>query len=116
MKYTTLTTISMLSTAFATLYADCDRKNADGNSVDQKQQQMYIDEMNKITPSADPMVTRSADPFLTADFIWWRGKEDGLEYAFNGLSNANTGAGAPGGPFEQAARGTVKRPHFDYAP
>ena len=70
-------------------------------------------DMNEITPSAEPSVCGCVTPFVTADFIWWKAQEDGLDFALNGTSIAGVEAGfLP----ETASRGTVKGPHFSYEP
>lgn len=38
-----------------------------------------------ITPAVGPRVANGADVFLTADFIYWRTHQNGLEYAQSGL-------------------------------
>ncbi len=60
-----------------------------------------------ITPSANPMVTHWADPYITADFIWWRAQEDGLVYAFDGASTT---------PGVSASKGRIHQPRFKYEP
>ncbi len=102
MKQITLTTIPLLCAAFAPLCADAQGKNMSPA----EQQQMYMNEMNKITPSAEPSVTRWADPYLTADFIWWRAHEDGLDYALTGVTPI----------IHNADKGHVHHPHFSYEP
>ncbi len=39
----------------------------------------------EITPNAGPRVTNGADVFLTADFIYWTVRQDGLRYAYCGV-------------------------------
>ncbi len=84
----------------APLCADAQGSQTMNKPADQQQM------MNQITPSAEPAVTRRADPYLTADFIWWRAQEDGLEYAMNGVGNGNT----------NADKGSLHKPHFEYEP
>ena len=57
----------------------------------------------EITPNAGPRVTNGADVFITADFIYWTARMDGLGYARSGmddfdntsiLSNPNAVAGS----------------------
>ncbi len=105
MKQMTLTTIPLLCAAFAPLCADAQgTKPMDAKA----QQQMYMNEMNKITPSAEPSVTRYADPYMTADFIYWKAKEDGLDYAFSGTTE--------GFSAESAEKGSIRQPRFRYEP
>jgi hypothetical protein len=103
MKRLALTTISLLCTALAPLCADA-QGTSSMNSANK--QQMYMDEINKITPSGEPSVTRWADPYGTADFIWWRAVEEGLDYAFKGTTSF---------PFS-ADKGRVHHPDFSYEP
>jgi len=67
---------------------------------------MYQQEMNRITPIASPCVEDWVDPFITADFIWWRVQEDGLEYAFTGAGNGVV----------DATKGKLQHPSFKYEP
>lgn len=103
MKKLRITTLPLICAAAAPLCADAQGTQMGNKPTDQ---QMYMQEMNKITPSAEPSVTRYADPFITADFIWWKVQEDGLEYAFNGVTTAN------GNPDS----GKMHHPHFEYEP
>ncbi|MCH9630955.1 MAG: hypothetical protein S4CHLAM37_09660 [Chlamydiia bacterium] len=41
----------------------------------------------EITPNAGPRVTNGADVFITADFIYWTGRMDGLGYARTGMDD-----------------------------
>ena len=97
-----MTTLPLLCAAIAPLCAD----SGMNNKTDQQKQQMYAQEMNKITPIAEPAVSRAADPFVTADFIWWKAQEDGLDYAFSGVGTV----------LLDAAKGTVSQPGFKYEP
>jgi hypothetical protein len=105
MKQLTLTAIPLLCAAFAPLCADAQGQSAADKQAAEKQK-MYMDEMNKITPSGEPAVTRYADPFVSADFIWWRAQEDGLDYAFTGTTPQ----------VHNADRGRLKHPSFSYEP
>ena len=105
MKQTTLSMIPLLCAAVAPLCADTQGMNGK-KQTSAEQQQMYMQEMNKITPSAEPSVNRVADPFVSADFIWWRVQEDGLEYAFTGAGNGVT----------SASKGRLYHPSFKYEP
>lgn len=69
----------------------------------------------QITPTAPPDNEWWADPYFSADFIYWRAHEDGLEYAFDGLSliqfDVNGVNIAP-----NASKGSVGHPDFQYKP
>lgn len=59
-----------------------------------------------ITPSAGPRVTNGADVFITADFIWWTPREDGLAYAFSGFGDG----------VQSVSKGEVKQPDWKWEP
>ena len=61
----------------------------------------------EITPCAGPRVACGADLFITADFIYWTSRMDGLGYAANGVGLA--------GPLTTGS-GTVKHPDFGWDP
>ncbi len=103
MKQKTLSMIPLLCAAVAPLCADTQGMN---NQTAADKQRMYMQEMNKITPTADPAVSRAADPFFSADFIWWRVQEDGLEYAFTGAGNG----------LVSTSKGKLYHPEFKYEP
>lgn len=50
------------------------------------------DEMISVTPPAGPVTSRSWNPYITADFIYWTVREDGLFHAVSGVG-ANVGKG-----------------------
>ncbi len=109
MKQLTLTTLPLLCAAIAPLCADnVGTKKAGTQPTQQQQQQQYMQQMNQVTPSADPDVTRWADPYLTADFIWWRATQEGLDYAYNGVGNDSVPV--------NATKGEMHHPHFSYEP
>jgi Legionella pneumophila major outer membrane protein precursor len=109
MKQLTLTTIPLLCAAVAPLCADnMGTKKTGTQQTQQQQQQQYMQEMNQVTPSGDPAVTRWADPYLTADFIWWRATQEGLDYAFNGIGDDTVP--------NNAGKGSMHHPHFSYDP
>ena len=113
MKQLTLTTIPLLCAAIAPLCADNMGSNKMGNTqqqTQQQQQQQYMQEMNQVTPSGEPAVTRWADPYLTADFIWWRATQEGMEYAFNGVTDETAV------PLKNADKGSMQHPDFSYEP
>ncbi len=66
----------------------CTSLNAMDNSTQQHNQSMmqHSDETSfrQITPNAGPRVTNGADVFITADFIYWTARQDGMQYAYTG--------------------------------
>ena len=58
-----------------------------------KQHQNNLDE-RVITPSANPVVQHGLDIFLSADFIFWTGRLEGLSYAHTGYVLANEAGSA----------------------
>jgi hypothetical protein len=102
MKKFSLTAIPVLIAAVSSLSADSMGNRCSKNASTQTTTQP----MHTITPSANPMVTDCCDPFITADFIWWKAEEDGLAFAYTG--GAATDA--------SASRGTVYQPKFKYEP
>ena len=69
----------------------------------------------EITPTAGPRVAHGADVFITADFIWWKATQDGLNYAMTGVLGNNSAqlVPVPGGI---SSRGSVKDPDFGWEP
>lgn len=41
----------------------------------------------EITPNAGPRVTNGVDVFITADFIYWTSREEGLAFARSGIAD-----------------------------
>lgn len=110
MKHQSLIAVSLIcaaATAFAAEGQDS-RQTMKSQSSDQNQpsDQNMQQREPQITPSGDPMVRRCADPFITADFIWWRAEQDGLDYAISGVGDGHSNAG----------KGSVHHPHFKYEP
>lgn len=96
MKRFSLYCLPVLCAVMSPMFAD----NA-GNQSKQAPQQMA-----EITPPAYPLVKRSADPFLTAEYIYWRANQEGTDYAVTGI--------APG--FASfSGKGKVHQPSFDYS-
>lgn len=62
--------------------------------------------MGQITPEAEPRVVHWADPFLTAEFIYWDAVQDGLDYAMTGVSLTGV----------NADKGRVHAPNSDFVP
>jgi hypothetical protein len=104
MKKFSLATLPLICAAISPLSADSmGSKHAHAN---QPAQPATTQPMNQITPPANPMTTHWADPYLTADFIWWRMQEDGLNFSFDGASSGTT----------SASEGHVHQPKFKYEP
>ena len=66
----------------------------------------------EITPNAGPRVAHGADVFITANFIWWKATQDGLNYASSGIG----GSATAGSPFASTGSGTNKSVGEDWAP
>lgn len=96
--------VPLLCGAVAPLCAGNGKTN---NKTEAEKQRQYALEMNKVTPSAEPSVNMWADPFISADFLWWRIQEDGLEYAFDGAGIS---------PTVDASKGKLRHPSFSYEP
>jgi hypothetical protein len=56
-----------------------------------------------------PMVSNWADPFITADFIYWKAEVDNLDYAYNGAAAVTEGTLA-------TEEGHMYHPNFKYEP
>jgi len=69
----------------------------------------------EITPDAGPRVAHGADVFITADFIWWKATQEGLNYAMTGVLGTNSGqlVPVPGGI---SGQGSVRDPDFGWEP
>ena len=63
---------------------------------------------NMITPDAAPHVTHWADPYITAEFIWWKVWEDNLDFAYTGVL-------APGAS-TSPGKGHIYHPSFKFEP
>ncbi|WP_420420914.1 Lpg1974 family pore-forming outer membrane protein [Simkania sp.] len=60
---------------------------AQGQQQQQEKTLYYTnDQTVAVTPAAGPQVNRSWNPYLTADFIWWTVREDGLFHAVTGVA------------------------------
>ncbi|MCI5051523.1 MAG: Lpg1974 family pore-forming outer membrane protein [Simkaniaceae bacterium] len=66
-----------------------------------------MDKPRQITPAASPRVENGADVFITADFIYWSVREDGLNFATSGYAAA---------PTTTLAKGKVYQPDFNWHP
>lgn len=45
----------------------------------------FAKEQMEITPPAGPFVKEGADVFVTGEFLWWKGIQEGLNYATSGV-------------------------------
>ncbi len=108
MKKFSMTTLPLLCSVAAPLCADAQGSQTMDKPAPQQQP------MNQITPSSEPAVTRWADPYITADFIWWKAKEEGLDYALTGIAFEQLGTANP--QRINADKGSVHRPHSEYEP
>ncbi len=123
MKRFSLATIPALCAAVAPLCADTDGMISQGPNMSSSQtsnQGMKKTESqnqfeqrwreNQITPIANPKTDGSSwNPFITADWIYWKAYEEGLGYAYNGVSTPQTPVN-PG----SASQGKVFRPKFEW--
>ncbi len=128
MKQFSLTTIPLLCAAIAPLCADVDNMisqgsgNGNNNSQMSNQNQMNQKKKtesqkqfeqrwrdNQITPVANPKPDGSFNPFITADYIYWKAYEEGLAYAYDGVPNAPTAVNPA-----SATSGEVLRPKFKW--
>src|SRR5580700_9213106 len=64
---------------------------------------------NQITPVANPKPDGSFNPWITADYIYWKAYEQGLSYAYNGVPNAPTAVNPA-----NAGGGKVLHPKFKW--
>ncbi len=62
--------------------------------------------MRDITPNAGPRVSNGADVFVTASFILWSPRMEGMAYAWTGL----------GDDIGNVAQGSVKQPSWNFEP
>ena len=70
----------------------------------------------EITPNAGPRVAHGADVFITADFIWWKATEEGMEYGLSGYNGGRPASGDPAVIFTAAQKGKNKSVGEDWAP
>jgi hypothetical protein len=66
----------------------------------------------EITPNAGPRVAHGADVFITADFIWWKASQEGINYAVTGFVTDDSGADS----FSSASKGKYGYVGTDWAP
>ncbi len=100
MKRFTLTTVPLICAAVAPLcadmgdhaisQADASKSSRMQNGKQETDSQKQFDQRwrdDQITPSAKP---KEGGVYISADFIWWKAQEDGLEYAWTGAPLAPT--------------------------
>lgn len=78
------------------------QKPAPAGQVHEDQQGHF----REITPSAGPRVNDGADVYISADFIFWTARMDGLAYAGRGFGNGST----------NPSSGTTQYPDFSFSP
>jgi hypothetical protein len=88
------------SSLTGTVFAAQDLHSTDTDTDNQQQM---------ITPNAGPRVQDGADVFLTADFIYWSVREEGLNFASTGLATGSI-------PVASLARGSTYNPGFTWQP
>jgi len=102
MKKYLFLTAPVLTLGAATLFAD--PSNA---QKEQDRDGGYKLPTQEITPEAQPKVAHWADPFITADFIYWKAVVQNMHYAYTG-GITSTSANAHQGSFHS--------PDFDFEP
>lgn len=70
----------------------------------------------EITPSAGPRVAHGADVFVTADFIWWKASEGGLNFSENSVIPKPYEAATPEEVFAPIPEGSFASVGEDWAP
>lgn len=101
----------IVCSVFATgLFADHDSMHQQHQT---QQKEMYPagiihegGQYREITPSAGPRVSDGVDLFITADFIYWKARQDGLGYVANGYSSTTA----------NASSGSVQQVGFEFDP
>ena len=107
MKKYTLTCLPLICTAIVPLCAD-----SNGNDQQMSDKKMskkskgMSQSMREITPPAPALATHWADPFVTAEYIYWKAEETGLQYAVSGL--------APSATTTTDEHGSIHDPDFHY--
>jgi len=69
---------------FASSFAD-DMEDQNGTTINRSTCEQV--NFREITPNAGPRVTNGVDVFLTADFIYWTSRQEGLAFARSGLAD-----------------------------
>lgn len=104
--------LGLTSSVFAhSNYQNGSESSTYGSSTSTDSSQTYQrGTFREITPNAGPRVAHGADVFITADFIWWKASEEGLDYAVTGV-NSN-----PGNSSSTASKGSVSSNGEKWAP
>jgi len=97
---------ALCATAFSSAFAHSNYSSngsMDSSSSSQAGQNTYQrGTFREITPIAGPRVAHGADVFITANFIWWKAAQDGLDYSVTGFADGtttpSTGTGNVSGP------------------
>lgn len=94
----------IFSSAFAADTQDTDDMVMNRSSSDETH-------FREITPNAGPRVTNGVDVFITADFIYWTARQDGLAYARSGLYDYSVGVA-----FDDLEHGETYYPSTKFSP
>lgn len=70
---------------------------------------------DKITPETAPCACEWANPYVTADFIYWKTQVDNANFAYNGIAVAPDGSPSPS-TLKDAQTGHIYHPSFKYEP
>ena len=112
--------VSMFATASANTYnnSQSDSMSSSQGSKDMSGKGTYErGTYREITPTAGPRVAHGADVFITADFIYWKAVQDGLDYAITGvLGNGALLGGLVTVPPGITEKGSVSNPGFSFEP
>lgn len=103
---------ALCATAFSSAFAHSNYSSngsMDSSSSSQAAQNTYQrGTFREITPIAGPRVAHGADVFITANFIWWKAAQDGLDYSVSGVRL--------GGDTSVTGTGSVSDPGFSWDP
>jgi hypothetical protein len=83
--------------------------NGNGSKMNQPMNQALMSD--RITPETCPCVGNWADPYITADFIYWKAQVDNANFAYNG-----TASGTLLPPLSAPKEGRIYHPSFKYEP
>lgn len=112
--------VSMFATASANPYnnSQSDSMSSSQGSKDMSGKGTYErGTYREITPTAGPRVAHGADVFITADFIYWKAVQDGLDYAITGvIGNGAAASGLVTVPPGITGKGSVSNPGFSFEP
>eukprot|EP01066_Platyproteum_vivax_P005787 Platyproteum_vivax@DN17456_c0_g1_i1.p1 len=103
--------VSLFATASADNYQYSGSSQASGSTQQTDQGTYQRGTYREITPVAGPRVAHGADVFITADFIWWKAVQEGMQYAFSGGIVLGTSPA-----FTSASSGHVKEVGDAWAP